>query len=113
MKNYQLIQMSFDGEYVKDSEHTTIEAAQNASAELGSKWYFYPFSIIVKGQTVKETGGNICYMPSGEPVLSRLLKGKRLKTVKSIFNSLSKSDEMQGADPMLFEEVLIEYLETI
>ncbi len=111
MKTYKLIQMSFDGEYVQDSEHETIEQAEQTSSDLGSKWYFYPLTVIVKGQTVKETGGSLCFISSGEPVLSELLKGKRLKTVKHILNTVSKLDEAQYCEWDQFEILLIDYLQ--
>ena len=104
---FKLIQMSFDGEYVHDSDHNTIEDAEEASAELGSKWFFYPFSIIVKGQTVKSTGGNLYDMQTQECILSKLLSGKRLQTVKKLFSKVSEMPEAKNLDCVQYEDLLI------
>jgi hypothetical protein len=108
--NYTLYQMAFDGATVKDSEHETIEQAQDASANLGSKWHFYPLSIIVKGKTVKETGGTQCFINTGEAVLSGKLKNKRFTTVKKLFANVSKLSEMYGVSFEDFEQYIIESL---
>lgn len=106
-----LFQMAFDGDYVKDSEHGTLEEAEETSADLGSKWYFYPFSIIVKGQTVVETGGNNYGKDENGDfycILSNLLKGKRLTTVQKIFKRVSELPEAQNVDGTRFEDLLIQ-----
>ena len=107
---YKLIQMSFDGAFVTDSQHQNLEQAEQASANLGSKWYFYPFSIIVKGQTVVEAGGSFCNMQTGEVILNSLLKGKRFKTVQNLFKKVSELEEMQGVGCDEFESTLIDAL---
>lgn len=107
MNKYKLVQMAFDGSFVTDSTHETKEGAENASANLGSKWYFYPLSIIVKGQTVIETGGVFYNIATGEPMLSKILGGKRLKTVSKLLNKASMLPDLQGAEWSEFERYLI------
>jgi len=110
MKTYKLLQFSFDGEYVIDSEHETIEDAQEASADLGSKWFFYPLTVIISGQTVQETGGAFYNMKTGVCLLSEKLKGKRVKTVCKILKKASERPEMEGAEWEEFEDYLLETL---
>ena len=109
MKNFKLIQMSFDGAFVTDSTHETLESAQYTSANLGSKWYFYPWSIITKGQTVVETGGAFYNMKSGKCLLSEKLKGKRFKTAQKLFSKVSKLEDAQNVDSEEFELILLDY----
>jgi len=99
--------MSFDGEYVTDSEHDTIEAAQEASANMGSRWIFYPFHIIVKNLTVKEMGGMYYNVETHEALLDVKFRNKRFTTVKSVFEKCSKLPEAQGMDCEEFENLLL------
>ena len=103
---YELIQMSFDGEYVRDSVHNTLDEAIDTSADLGSKWYFYPFSIVTTGKSRKivSMGGSICYIPTGQPVLESIFRGKQLKTVARYFAKVA-SEIPDGED---FEQYIIE-----
>lgn len=111
MKNlFILYCVSFDGAFVRDSEHETIEDAGNASADMGSKWYFYPFHVIVKGKTIVETGGNLYgKINTSDPVclLSEKYKGKRFATFTKHMKELSKREELQNAGIEEFENELI------
>lgn len=100
MEAYTLYQVAFDGEYVKDSEHAKIEQAQQTSADMGSKWIFYPLSVIVKGQTIKETGGQFLNMETDECLLSKKYEGKRFTTLLKDLQKLTHS--MEG---MNYEQV--------
>jgi hypothetical protein len=83
---YQLICMSFDGEYKREhQEFETIQDAWDYSNDLGSKWYFYPFHFVVKGKTIADSTGPL-----------DIYVGKRIKTVAKRFESLSKIEEAQG-----------------
>lgn len=106
--NFKLYQMSFDGSTVLDSEHETVEQAQETSANLGSKWFFYPLSVIVKGKTIVETGGSLCHIKSGEPCLSKMFKGKRLITLKKVFSTSSKLPELENANFEEFEQYILD-----
>jgi hypothetical protein len=108
-QEYKLIQMSFDGKYVTDSEHESIEDAGNASADLGSKWFFYPFSFIVKGQTVVDTGEGLVNMATKEAYMPKMFKRKRLDSVVKAFkkaNDFCTKNEIT-CDCYEFENILI------
>jgi hypothetical protein len=77
-KNYSLICMSFDGDYVVEKTgFKSIEDAWKHSEDMGSRWYFYPFHFVVttKGQIVKDC----------PEILNELFINKRLKTVEISF----------------------------
>ena len=84
MKNtnkFYVLCMAFDGEYITEPfPFDTIEEARKH--ETGSKWYFYPFEFICKGQTVKDCGHGLTH-----------LEGKRIKTVVKHFNELYEHNE--------------------
>lgn len=44
---YQAILFAPDGDYVTDHEHETIEQVENALADQGSRWYFYPLEAVI------------------------------------------------------------------
>lgn len=106
MKKFEIIMIAIDGGSVKDSNHETIEAANEAINDMGSKWFFYPFASIVRGQTVKQLYGALYNRATGENILNKLLSGKRLKTVKKLFMDTA----LIGDDPMDVEEKLIDKL---
>ena len=94
MKNYQIICMSFDGEYKRESPtFETIESTWDYANDLGSKWFFYPFYFVATEKTIIDS-----------PIKN--LIGKRIKTVKLIFNELSKEPELAGASIEDFELAL-------
>ena len=84
---YQLICMSFDGEKVKEGEFDTIERAWEHASDLGSKWYFFPFSFVLtaSGKTIADSPDCMDY-----------LNGKRLSTVRNLFKRVCKMDDAQG-----------------
>lgn len=88
---YNLICMSFDGDYVTEKRgfKTVFEAWEHAD-NMGSRWFFYPFSFVTteSGLTVVDTND-----------LLTQFKGKRLKTVVAIFSAMSKLPELENADP--------------
>ena len=93
MKKYQIICMSFDGEYQREyPEFETIEQAWDYANDLGSKWFFYPFCFVISGNVIVDT-----------PELLTNMKRKHIKTIQKIFNQLSKEPEMQGVDAEEFE----------
>ena len=104
METYKLICMSFDGDHVKDSEHDTLESLYNTLEGLGSKWFFYPFAMVVKGQTVKESFGCLTDIQSGELLMNKTFAGKRLKTVIKMFKE--SSQEAEGMDVPEYENYL-------
>lgn len=87
---YKLICMSFDGEYVTERDtFATAQDAWEASDDLGSKWFFYPFHFVVteSGKTIVASP-----LPFGEG------EGRRVSTVSSIFHKASQMPEAQGMD---------------
>ena len=107
MENYKLMFMSFDGETVNDSVHESIESAIEAIDNIGSKWYFYPYCLITKNQTVKEIFGSLVNMQTGESCLNERFGNKRIKTVKKAFNEASKKTEAVGLDVIDFEHFIL------
>jgi hypothetical protein len=85
----KLICMTFDGDHVVDGDYDTVEEAEQASCDMGSRWYFYPYHFILSdsGKTVKTAGEN----------LERFV-GKRLSTVKKEFKMFSELPEARGLD---------------
>jgi hypothetical protein len=93
---YQLICMGFDGEYQRERpEFETIDDAWEYSNDLGSKWFFYPFHFVVRGETIRGAGQFLEY-----------LEGLRIKTVQKIFLKHSKDPEMENADTEQFAVTL-------
>lgn len=47
MTRYKAALFAPDGEYVTDHPRATIAAVQEALADQGSRWYFYPFHVVI------------------------------------------------------------------
>ena len=45
---YKAILFSFDGGYVTDHKADTIQGVWDKIADQGSRWFFYPFSFVIK-----------------------------------------------------------------
>jgi hypothetical protein len=87
-KQYQIICMSFDGEYVTERPiFDEIDKAWEYAANLGSKWFFYPFVFVATEKTIIDAGD-----------LLKWTVGKRIKTVKRIFEEKQKRPETEGMD---------------
>lgn len=54
-EKYNVIFFSIDGEYQKEKEFDTIEEAGRYINNIGSRWFFYPFPYIVKGNKIVES----------------------------------------------------------
>lgn len=86
---YKLLLMAPDGTYVTEGEDLTLEEAGDLSANMGSRWIFYPFHFIIKDnsnvvepyQRVIESNYD---MPS--------LKGKAIITVQTLIRSFSTEE---------------------
>ncbi len=87
MERYKLICMSFDGEYITEAKGSDISELWDHANDMGSRWFFYPFSFVCTDKTVVDT-------PNGLTMLAN----KRIKTVQRMFKTLSETEEMQGAD---------------
>ena len=90
MKTYNLICMSFDGDYVTEGrDFESVDAAWNRSNDMGSRWFFYPFHFVTtgSGKTIADT-----------PELLEQFNGLRVKTVKKHFAKVAALPEMQDDD---------------
>ena len=100
-KKYNVICMSFDGEYKTEQfESPTIQEAWNRANDLGSKWHFYPFYFVVS-----ESGKTVIDAPDF-PL--DFLKGKKVKTVQAFFERVSKLEEAKNADCEKFSFLLLD-----
>lgn len=74
---YNLICMSFDGEYVTEKRgFDTVSDAWEHAEDIGSRWFFYPFYFVTSasGKTIVDT-------PSGLEDMRRM----RVKTIERMF----------------------------
>lgn len=91
---YQLIVMSFDGEYrTEGRDFPTVEAAWEHSDGVGSRWFFYPIHFVVS-----ESGKTIIDYPAGLEEFCR----RRVSTVSKVFEELSTWEEAKGMDAEQF-----------
>ena len=89
MNKYKLICMAPDGESVTNSEHESIESAQNESGNMGSRWFFYPFHFVVKNETIVSAGGQFVNK-DGTLFMEKIFKRKRIRTAKKAFRRAQK-----------------------
>jgi hypothetical protein len=90
MKQFQLCCMSFDGEtQIERPVFNNEEDAWEYNSDIGSKWYFYPFRFLITTSHKTIIGTCDC-IP--------FALGKRLKTVKRIFEKCSKDPEMEAVE---------------
>ena len=109
MKTYELRCMSFDGEYVTDHKGT-LEECQNASTDMGSKWFFYPWHVITTSKGfIKEACGCLYNMSTHEPILGEMFNGRYFKTMQDRFRKVSKDFEDQELDMESFESFVFRY----
>jgi hypothetical protein len=95
---YQLICMSFDGEYqLERYEFESIDDAWEYSNNLGSKWYFYPFHFVIENKVIKDT-----------PMHLEFFKERSIVKVCKVFNRLSKKPECEGIDTDSYICVIID-----
>lgn len=86
----KLICMTFDGDYVTEADgFKTVRDAWEHAEDMGSRWYFYPFSFVTT-----ESGKTIVAAPD----LLERFEGRRLKTVRREFASVAALPEAQNAD---------------
>lgn len=86
MKKYQIICMSFDGEYVTEKPiFNEIYKAWEYAADLGSKWFFFPFVFVATEKTIIDADD-----------LLKWCVGKRIKTIKRIFAIKQKRPETEN-----------------
>ena len=83
---YKAILFSPDGDWVTDCQGLTKEEVWDKVADLGSRWFFYPISAIIK-----DYGG--CTLSSQRICegydLTEWMKGKSIKTVSHFLETNS------------------------
>jgi len=85
----RLICMAFDGEYVTEGrDFPDTEAAWERASDMGSRWYFYPWCFVTS-----DSGKTVVAAPDG----LAFLKGKRVKTVVTLFKAMSEVPELANA----------------
>jgi hypothetical protein len=95
MPKYQLICMSFEGDYIIEHDHfnpdgfESVKDAWEHAEDMGSKWFFYPFYFVTS-----ESGKTIIDSPE---LLERFNRCK-VKTVSKIFKDASLLSDNQGVD---------------
>jgi hypothetical protein len=47
MTEYRALLVAADGSWVTDHSRDTVEEVQEALADQGSRWYFYPFHAVI------------------------------------------------------------------
>jgi len=91
MKHYKLLMMTPDGEdYQVEGEDLTLDEAKDLSANMGSRWIFYPLHFIIKDSSMR---------PSVEPNQRIIEAGELLDwAVNKSVNSVRKA---LAAEPIL------------
>ena len=107
MKTYDLYVMSFNGDTIKDSSHETLEQAWETASNFGSKWYFYPWAFVTKGNTVRDFGGIFINKTTQRSFLAEMFVGKRIETVKKVFKSMYDKTDVFEIGPEEFEDFII------
>lgn len=103
MAQFNLICMSFDGEYKRELPlFNDKQEAWEYANNLGSKWYFYPFYFLATEKTIIDA-----------PELWECFIGKRVKTVQRTLNQLSNKEEAQGMDVEDFMFYVLDQLEEV
>ena len=88
--DYQLICMSFDGEYVKDYKGS-FEGCNNTSNDIGSKWFFYPFHFIIdENKMIESADSSLFNMKTRKPILNELFKYSKLNKVIEVFKKINQ-----------------------
>ena len=89
MKKYQLICMSFDGDFKRETpKFEYVDETWEYSNDLGSKWFFYPFHFVVSGNKI---------IQCGHPMLD-FTEGKKLPTIARLFKEQSTKEFTQNMD---------------
>lgn len=90
---YKLIVMSFDGDYKTESpEFENTDDAWDYAADLGSKWFFYPFCFVLN------QAGEV----AAAPELMEHLEGLTLEDLQAHFKEVSETPDAQGVDAEQF-----------
>ena len=101
MKNLKLICMGFDGEFQTERpDFQTVEEAWEYANDLGSKWFFYPFSFVVTESMLTIVGA---------PDRMEELVGRRLTTIVKLFATVQALPEAENANSEVFLGLVMRY----
>ena len=104
MNKYNLICMTFDGDYViehnifsKDGTFDSIDAAWRRAGDMGSRWYFYPFYFVTGESSVRivDVSDSLDFTV-----------GKSIKTVKRFFKMVSELPTSKNLNPEQYISLL-------
>lgn len=98
MTTYKATLLSFDGDSVSEGMFNDTAEVWDYINDLGSRWFFYPFAFVTTDKTVIEAPDDL-----------RFLNGKRIKTVKRLFDEVYKATEEMELDCYEFVWFLEEY----
>jgi hypothetical protein len=76
-----LLLVSPDGDWVTDAHNLTFDEAQQASENMGSRWFFYPCHFIIKDTQELNRRNRIIESPDLFPSL----KNKSIGNILNIF----------------------------
>ena len=80
---YKAILFSPDGDWVTDCSGQTKEEVWNKIADLGSRWYFYPYPAIIKDKGHTNSFQRICDVYAEPDSLQEWMKGKSIRTIQA------------------------------
>ena len=80
---YKLLLMSHEGNFVTEGSSLSKEEAAELSANMGSRWIFYPYHFIIKDNGHVKPNQRIIEAPYELP----FLKGKSIMNVQTLFRS--------------------------
>ena len=72
---YKLLLVAPDGDFVTDRSQDTVEECCKQSADMGSRWFFYPFHFIIKDKGKIDLNQRVIEPPDQLD----FLKGKSLR----------------------------------
>lgn len=88
MIGYRAALFAPDGEYVTDYAAPTIAEVWGRHDDAGSRWYFYPFPVIIRDHAVRRETLRIVDAPESLSIM----RGKTLRTFARILASLTDGD---------------------
>jgi len=92
MRRYQASLFSTDGQWVTDYQNSnTVEEVEESLANQGSRWFFYPFHVVIVDHNNGWTKDNQRIMSAAWPFED--MKGKTLKTFGKMIANLSDNEK--------------------
>jgi hypothetical protein len=100
MKNenrYALKCLAPDGDFVREGEFPTVDAAWDRSSDMGSRWIFYPLHIVTG--TARTDAARIADVPHGMP---EQWKGRAVRSLVRAMKAEPQAviDYLEGRAPL-------------